>query len=296
MLVAYRGGGSFLPVPRILAGRSYPCTTIRQQGRARALGTQQRATGKGALHFVFFCWLGSNLHHSTETDEGRAPQGTTTPHNTMSFPGRALQQCWHLVDAKGQTVGRLASQIATVLRGKHKPTFRPNKDMGDTVVVINADQVHFSGKKWQDKLYRWHTGYPGGLKERTASEMLERRPTEILRKAVVGMLMPKGRLRHGFIEPRLHIYAGSSHPHSAQLPESVPAVQPRHETSRMNMAWFSPSVPFAHPESYQASVPPPPRPIWKEPPKPEDLVEIRLPDKVSTNRVLYERLKGERAR
>eukprot|EP00537_Pseudo-nitzschia_pungens_P009500 CAMPEP_0172380928 /NCGR_PEP_ID=MMETSP1060-20121228/70688_1 /TAXON_ID=37318 /ORGANISM="Pseudo-nitzschia pungens, Strain cf. cingulata" /LENGTH=229 /DNA_ID=CAMNT_0013108695 /DNA_START=627 /DNA_END=1316 /DNA_ORIENTATION=- len=90
----------------------------------------------------------------------------------MSFPGQSLQRAWHLVDAKNQTVGRLAGQISQILKGKHKPTFRPNKDMGDHVVVINAEKVQFSGKKWNDKLYRWHTGYPGGLKERTAKDMM----------------------------------------------------------------------------------------------------------------------------
>ncbi|EEC45973.1 predicted protein, partial [Phaeodactylum tricornutum CCAP 1055/1] len=137
----------------------------------------------------------------------------------MSFPGRNLQRCWHLVDAKDQIVGRLASQVAAILRGKHKPTFKLNKDMGDTVVIVNADKVNFTGKKWKDKLYRWHTGYPGGLKERPAQAMLERNPTMILRKAILGMLMGRQKkLIHGFIEPRLKIYAGSSHPHTAQLP------------------------------------------------------------------------------
>lgn len=135
----------------------------------------------------------------------------------MSFPGRALQQAWHLVDAKGQTVGRVASQIASILRGKHKPTFRPNKDMGDYVVVINAEKVHFTGKKWKDKLYRWHTGYPGGLKQRTASQMLDRTPEVILQKAVLGMLR-RTNLRHQAMEPRLKIYTGPTHPHTAQLP------------------------------------------------------------------------------
>mmetsp|Transcript_177 Transcript_177/g.235 ORF Transcript_177/g.235 Transcript_177/m.235 type:complete len:104 (-) Transcript_177:2584-2895(-) len=79
----------------------------------------------------------------------------------MSFPGRALQRAWHLVDANNQTVGRLATTVAPILRGKHKPTYSPNQDIGDYVVIINADKVKFTGKKWQDKLYRWHTGYPG---------------------------------------------------------------------------------------------------------------------------------------
>lgn len=135
----------------------------------------------------------------------------------MSFPGKSLQQAWHLVDASNQTVGRLAGQISQILKGKHKPTFSPNKDMGDHVVVINAEKVQFSGKKWNDKLYRWHTGYPGGLKQRRAKEMLERRPDQILKKAVLGMLK-RNNLRHQSIGPRLRIYVGPDHPHKSQLP------------------------------------------------------------------------------
>lgn len=138
----------------------------------------------------------------------------------MSFPGRAVQRTWHLVDATSQTVGRLATTIAPILRGKHKPTFRPNGDCGDHVVIVNAEKVHFSGKKWDDKIYRWHTGYPGGLKERPAKEMLERKPDAILRKAIIGMLY-RNNLRHGYMEPRLKIYTGPDHPHEAQLPEGT---------------------------------------------------------------------------
>lgn len=148
----------------------------------------------------------------------------------MSFRGQAVQRTWHLIDASSQTVGRLAATIAPLLRGKHKPTFRPNGDCGDHVVVINADKVQFSGKKWQEKLYRWHTGYPGGLKERRAIDMLQRKPTEILRKAVLGMLR-RNKLRHKYIEPRLRIYAGPEHPHTAQLGESVKPL-PKHPRKR----------------------------------------------------------------
>ncbi|KAL7509574.1 hypothetical protein ACHAXN_006612 [Cyclotella atomus] len=138
----------------------------------------------------------------------------------MSFPGLALQRTWHLVDATNQTVGRLATTIAPLLRGKHKPTFRPDGDCGDYVVIINADKVNLSGKKWSDKIYRWHTGYPGGLKERSAKDMLERKPTFILRKAILGMLY-RNNLRRTCMEPRLKIYAGPEHPHTAQLPEGL---------------------------------------------------------------------------
>lgn len=138
----------------------------------------------------------------------------------MSFPGRAVQRTWHLVDATSQTVGRLATTIAPILKGKHKPTYRPNGDCGDFVVIVNADKVHLSGKKWSDKLYRWHTGYPGGLKERPAKDMLERKPEFILKKAILGMLY-RNNLRQSYMEPRLRIYAGPDHPHEAQLPEGV---------------------------------------------------------------------------
>lgn len=161
-----------------------------------------------------------------------------------------MQHCWHLVDAKNQTVGRLASQIAAILRGKHKPTFRPNKDMGDHVVVINAEQVQFTGKKWTDKMYRWHTGYPGGLKERPANQMLARNPTQILRKAVLGMLLGKrNKLRHGYIEPRLKIYVGPHHPHTAQLPATVEPL-PRVPKKLSGTFHFGLDY-YAHPNSYQ---------------------------------------------
>jgi large subunit ribosomal protein L13 len=148
----------------------------------------------------------------------------------MSFPGHKLQQCWHLVDAKNQVVGRLALQVANILRGKHKPTFMPNKDMGDYIVVINANKVQFSGKKWKDKLYRWHTGYPGGLKERSAQEMLEKNPTKILRSAILGMLS-RTTLRRSYMESRLKIYPDATHPHQAQLPTATTQPLPKVPTS-----------------------------------------------------------------
>eukprot|EP00980_Cylindrotheca_fusiformis_P026213 scaffold15514_cov129-Cylindrotheca_fusiformis.AAC.21 len=150
----------------------------------------------------------------------------------MSFPGQSLQRAWHLVDASNQTVGRLAVQISGILKGKHKPTYKPNKDMGDHVIVINAKDVSFSGGKWKSKVYHWHTGYPGGLKQRRAEELVEKRPEEILKKAVLGMLK-RNNLRHQSIEPRLRIYAGPHHPHIAQLPSStdpIPVV-PRSRSS-----------------------------------------------------------------
>jgi len=143
----------------------------------------------------------------------------------MSFPGRSVQRTWHLIDAASQTVGRLATTIAPILKGKHKPTYLPNKDCGDYVVVVNAEKVHFSGKKWNEKLYRWHTGYPGGLKERKAKDMLERKPHDVLKKAILGMIS-RNKLRYKFIEPRLKIYTGPDHPHTSQLPPSSSYLEP----------------------------------------------------------------------
>ena len=126
---------------------------------------------------------------------------------------------WVLVDAKGQTLGRLATQIADVLRGKRKPTYTPHCDVGDFVVVINAEQVSVTGNKRAEKLYHRHSGFPGGLKSRTLEEMLDRRPEEVLRKAVKGML-PRNRLARKQIT-KLKIYAGPEHPHAAQKPEPL---------------------------------------------------------------------------
>ena len=168
-----------------------------------------------------------------------------------------MQRCWHLVDAKGQTVGRLASQVAAILKGKHKPTFRPNKDMGDYVVVINAEKVKFSGDKWKTKLYRWHTGYPGGLKERPAGAMLEKNPTQILRKAILGMLK-RNTLRESYMEPRLKIYTGPDHPHTAQLPpdevQVLPKV-PRKQSGKFHFGLYEDGN-YAAPNSYQEGVKP----------------------------------------
>lgn len=122
---------------------------------------------------------------------------------------------WHLVDAKGQVVGRLASQLAPILRGKHKPTYAPNVDCGDFVVVINAKEVVLTGNKWKDKLYRWHTGYPGGLKERSALEMKAKKPEEILRQAIHGML-PKNKMR-ALQNKKLKIFLDDIHPYHHQL-------------------------------------------------------------------------------
>uniref|UniRef100_A0A7S3Q0X2 50S ribosomal protein L13 n=1 Tax=Chaetoceros debilis TaxID=122233 RepID=A0A7S3Q0X2_9STRA len=168
----------------------------------------------------------------------------------MSFPGRSLQRAWHIVDASTQTVGRLAANIAPLLKGKHKPTYRPNGDCGDYVVIVNAEKVNFTGKKWNDKLYRWHTGFPGGLKQRRAKEMLERQPEKILKKAILGMIH-RNNLRHKYIEPRLKIYSGPNHPHTGQLPEGTKPLEshPRARKGEFNLGL---KEGYAASDSYQA--------------------------------------------
>ena len=126
---------------------------------------------------------------------------------------------WLLIDANGLTLGRLATQIADLLRGKLKPEYTPHVDTGDFVVVINAEKISVSGNKLKEKMYRRHTGYPGGLRERTLEEMLERRPEEVIRQAVRGML-PRNRLARQQIT-KLKVYAGTDHPHVAQKPTKL---------------------------------------------------------------------------
>jgi large subunit ribosomal protein L13 len=129
------------------------------------------------------------------------------------------QRDWLLVDATGQTLGRLATQIADVLRGKRKPTYTPHVDTGDFVIVVNAEKISVTGNKRQDKLYYRHSGYPGGLKSRTLEEMLARRPEEVIRLAVKGML-PRNRLARKQLT-KLKVYAGPDHPHAAQQPREM---------------------------------------------------------------------------
>jgi large subunit ribosomal protein L13 len=126
---------------------------------------------------------------------------------------------WLLVDANGKTLGRLATQIADALRGKRKPEYTPHCDTGDFVVVVNAEKVRVTGKKLEDKLYHRHSGYPGGLRTRTLGEMLERRPEEVIRLAVRGML-PRNRLARQQLG-KLKVYAGPEHPHQAQQPVPI---------------------------------------------------------------------------
>jgi large subunit ribosomal protein L13 len=138
---------------------------------------------------------------------------------TYSAKPGEIERHWYVVDAEAKTLGRLATQIADVLRGKRKPEYTPHIDTGDFVVVVNAEKIHVSGNKRQDKRYYRHSGYPGGLRSRTFEEMLARRPEEILRLAVKGML-PRNRLARKQIT-KLKIYAGPEHPHTAQKPQPL---------------------------------------------------------------------------
>ena len=130
-----------------------------------------------------------------------------------------IERQWYVVDAEGQTLGRLASNIATVLRGKHKPIFDPSVDCGDFVVVINAEKIHVTGNRLDQKMYYRHSGYPGGLTEINLRDQLEKHPTRPITAAVKGML-PKNKLGRVMIK-KLKVYAGSDHPHEAQSPEPL---------------------------------------------------------------------------
>ncbi|MGH2952862.1 MAG: 50S ribosomal protein L13 [Solirubrobacterales bacterium] len=129
------------------------------------------------------------------------------------------QRDWFVVDAEGKTLGRLATQIADLLRGKRKPEYTPHCDTGDFVVVVNAARIVVTGKKRSDKVYYRHSGYPGGIRSRTLGDMLERRPEEVIRNAVQGML-PRNRLGRQQLR-KLKVYAGPDHPHAAQQPKQM---------------------------------------------------------------------------
>lgn len=128
-----------------------------------------------------------------------------------------VERKWYIIDASGKTLGRMASEIAKILRGKHKPTYTPHVDTGDYVVVVNAEKVKVTGKKKQNKIYYHHTGYPGGLKEINLEKLLQQRPETVIENAVKGML-PHNRLGRKMFK-KLKVYAGSNHPHQAQKPQ-----------------------------------------------------------------------------
>ncbi len=139
---------------------------------------------------------------------------------TYTPSAKDITREWYVVDAEGQTLGRLATRVATVLRGKHKPTYTPHLDVGDHVIVINADKVVVSGAKFQDKAYHDHSGFPGGLRSVPFAQMLDKQPTQIIERAVKGML-PKTRLGRSMAS-KLRVYAGADHPHAAQQPKPLP--------------------------------------------------------------------------
>ena len=130
-----------------------------------------------------------------------------------------VQKDWFVVDLEGQVLGRAAAKIAHVLRGKHKAIYTPHVDTGDFVIVLNADKIRLTGNKLADKKYYRHTGYPGGIREITAGKLLEKRPEDVIKKAVKGML-PKNKLGRQMFK-KLKVYAGSDHPHAAQQPKSL---------------------------------------------------------------------------
>ncbi|MBM7555054.1 50S ribosomal protein L13 [Thalassobacillus pellis] len=128
-----------------------------------------------------------------------------------------VERKWYVVDAEGKTLGRLSSEVASILRGKHKPTYTPHFDAGDHVIIINAEKIELTGKKLNDKIYYRHSNHPGGLKSRTANEMRTKYPEQMLELAIKGML-PKGSLGRK-MGKKLHVYAGPEHKHEAQQPE-----------------------------------------------------------------------------
>ena len=140
-------------------------------------------------------------------------------YKTVSVNKVSAPKEWVLIDATDLVVGRLASQVAKILRGKHKPSFTPNSDCGDNVIIINAEKVRFTGKKLTDKVYVRHTGYPGGQRFATPVDMLKRKPLFVVEKAVKGML-PKNRLGAELFR-NMHVYAGAEHPHEAQQPKVI---------------------------------------------------------------------------
>lgn len=141
---------------------------------------------------------------------------------TFSAKEKDVVRQWHVIDLEGKTVGRAATEIANLLRGKNKPIYTPHVDCGDFVVCINAEKINFTGNKLDDKMYRRHSNYPGGLKEITAGSLLEKAPEQIIRFAVQGMI-PKNSLGRQILK-KLKVYAGPNHPHEAQQPQNYPIV------------------------------------------------------------------------
>ena len=142
---------------------------------------------------------------------------------TFMQTNESVERKWYIVDATDLVLGRMATDVAVVLKGKHKPTFTPHIDGGDYVIIVNAEKIALTGSKWSKKMYYRHSGYAGGLKTRTATEMLAKQPQKIVEQAVRGML-PKGKLGDDMYR-RLYVYVGSEHPHAAQQTVSLPRVK-----------------------------------------------------------------------
>ncbi|SKB96918.1 MULTISPECIES: 50S ribosomal protein L13 [Soonwooa] len=143
----------------------------------------------------------------------------TLSYKTVSANKATANKEWVVVDAAGQPLGRMASKVAKILRGKHKTNYTPHADCGDNVIVLNAEKVELSGNKWDDKTYIWHTGYPGGQKSMTAAELMKKDNLKVVQKAVKGML-PKNRLGSAILK-NLHVYVGTEHKHEAQQPKVI---------------------------------------------------------------------------
>jgi large subunit ribosomal protein L13 len=143
----------------------------------------------------------------------------TLSYKTKSANKNTVEKQWLLVDAEGQTLGRLASKVAKILRGKNKPNFTPHVDCGDNVVIVNAEKIQLSGNKWEDKTYTRYTGYPGGQRSTTARELLDKNPASIIEKAVKGML-PKNKLGAELFR-NLRVYVGTDHDQEAQKPKAI---------------------------------------------------------------------------
>lgn len=140
---------------------------------------------------------------------------------THAVKGAEVNREWFVVDAAGQPLGRLATRIATILKGKHKALYSPHLDLGDFVIVVNAEKIHLTGKKMEQKVYHHHSGYPGGLKTEAVARVLQTHPTRVVERAVRGMLPHNALGRH--ILGKLKIYAGPTHPHAAQMPRPLPS-------------------------------------------------------------------------
>jgi large subunit ribosomal protein L13 len=160
---------------------------------------------------LYFCEPQNQAQNSIEVN--------TLSYKTVSANKETVTKEWFIVDAKDEVLGRLASKVAIILRGKHKPSFTPHVDCGDNVIVINADQVKLTGNKMTDKQYVRHTGYPGGQRTTTPEELLSKKPEAVVEKAIKGML-PKSRLGSAIFN-NLHVFAGEAHPHEAQQPKKL---------------------------------------------------------------------------